>query len=168
VTATASTLQAPAAVGDRLARGVVFEAAAIRAFATMSGDFNPIHHDENHARQLGYAGLVACGPHVTSLMMGLLSRFTQRHDALGLGFDFRFVKAIPEGMALTLAWTVSACRYKPSLAGHVVEVDGAATDPAGIAYTTGHGAVLVRARAAGSAVPARSPTPPSAVAGDSR
>jgi 3-hydroxybutyryl-CoA dehydratase len=161
-----STMQAPAAVGERLERRVVFDAASIRAFATMSGDHNPIHHDEAHARRLGYAGLIACGPQVTSLLMGLLSKFTQRHDALGLGFEFRFVKAIPEGIALTLEWTVAACRWKPSLAGHVVEVEGRARDDAGIVYTTGRGAVLVRARSAGGGDPAhRLPEPATAAGG---
>ena len=159
-------MQPPAAVGERLDRRVVFDGASIRAFATMSGDHNPIHHDEGHARQLGYTGLIACGPQVTSLLMGLLSKFTQRHDALGLGFEFRFVKAIPEGIELTLAWTVSACRYKASLAGYVVEVEGGAEDDAGTVYTTGHGAVLVRARSAGVTDPARNATQPVATAGD--
>lgn len=166
--AMASAMPPPAAVGERLERRAVFDAATIRAFATMSGDRNPIHHDEVHARRLGYAGLIACGPHVTSLLMGLLSRFTQQHDALGLGFEFRFVKAIPEGVELTLAWTVSACRYKPSLAGYVVEVEGGAADAAGTVYTTGHGAVLVRARAARASDPMREATQPATTAGDLR
>lgn len=162
----AIAMPAPADVGERLERRVVFDEPAIRAFATMSGDRNPIHHDADHARRLGYAGLVACGPHVTSLLMGLLSKFTQRHDALGLGFDFRFVKAIPEGIVLTLAWTVSACRYKPSLAGYIVEIDGGAADDAGTVYTTGHGAVLVRPPVAGGGETARHSNQPATAAGE--
>ena len=44
----------------------------------------------------------------TSLMMGLdATYFSRRFEALGLDFDFRFVKAIPAGTALTLEWTIT-------------------------------------------------------------
>jgi acyl dehydratase len=158
-------MPAPVAVEERFLRRVLFDVDSIRAFATMCGDHNPVHHDEVHARRAAFDGLIACGPHVTSLMMGLLSRLTQRHDALGLGFEFRFVKAIPAGVTLTLEWTVAACRYKPSLAGYVVDVEGRAQDDAGTVYTTGRGAVLVRARSAGGGDQARSPTQPATAAG---
>jgi acyl dehydratase len=153
-------MPAPVAVGERFARRAVFDADSIRAFATMCGDHNPLHHDEAIAQRSAFGSLIASGPHVTSLMMGLdASWLTQRHDALGLGFEFRFVKAIPAGTALTLEWTVTGCRYKPSLAGHVVEVEGRAIDDSGTVYTTGRGANLVRERSAAGAEPAYDPPP---------
>lgn len=161
-----AAMEAPVRVGERFERQVAFDAASIRDFAAMSGDRNPLHHDEAHARRSAFGGLIACGPHVTSLMMGILSRLTQRHDALGLGFEFRFVRAIPAGATLTLEWTVTAYRYKSSLAGYVVEVEGRALDDAGTVYTTGRGAVLVRARPAGGGDPTRSPAEPATAAGD--
>ena len=142
----------PVQVGERFERQVVFDAASIRDFAARCGDHNPLHHDEAYARDSAFGGLIASGPHVTSLMMGLDATWlTQRHDALGLGFEFRFIKAIPAGATLTLEWTVTACRFKPSLRGHVVEVSGQARDAAGIVYTTGRGANLVRGAQAGDA-----------------
>ena len=63
-------------------------------------------------------------------------------------------------------WTVAACRYKPSLAGYVVEVEGRAFDDAGTAYTTGRGAVLVRARSAGGGDQAPSQARTAIAAGD--
>jgi 3-hydroxybutyryl-CoA dehydratase len=139
--------QQPVEVGARCEREACFDAASIKAFATLCGDHNPLHHDEARARASTFGGLIASGPHVTSLMMGLdASWLTRDHDALGLGFEFRFLRAIPAGTVLKLAWTVTACRYKPSLDGFVVEVEGEATDVAGTVYTTGRGANLVRSR----------------------
>ena len=137
--------KAPLRVGERFARRVVFDLASIRQFATLSGDFNPLHHDAEVAARSPFGGIIASGPHVVALMLGLDATWlTQRFDSVGLHFDFRFVKAIPEGVALTLEWTVTDCRAKESLRGFVVEVEGRAFDDAGTVFTTGHGANLIR------------------------
>ena len=135
----------PLRVGERFTRRVVFDVASIREFATHSGDFNPLHHDAAVAGKSRYGTIIVSGPHIVALMMGLDATWlTQRFDAVGLHFDFRFVKAIPAGTALTLEWAVSDCRAKASLAGFVVEVEGRAFDDAGTVFTTGHGANLIR------------------------
>jgi 3-hydroxybutyryl-CoA dehydratase len=140
-----ASLAAPVEVGERFSRQVVFDAASIRQFATLSGDFNPLHHDDAVGTASAFGRIIVSGPHVVALMMGLdATHFAQRFTALGLGFDFRFVRAIPEGAELTLEWTVTACHPKASLAGWIAEVEGRAFDAGGIVYTTGHGANLLR------------------------
>jgi 3-hydroxybutyryl-CoA dehydratase len=137
----------PVVVGERFARVARFDAESIRQFATLSGDHNPLHHDEHTARDGPFGRLIASGPHVTSLMMGLdATYFSSRFEALGLAFDFCFVKAIPEGTELTLEWTITGSEAKPSLAGHIVSVEGRAVDAAGTVYTTAHGTNLIRSR----------------------
>ena len=85
----------PVAVGERFARRAVFDAASIRRFAAMSDDENPLHRDDAAAAAGPFGRLIASGPHVSSLMMGLDATYlSRRFDALGLEFDFRFVKAI--------------------------------------------------------------------------
>jgi len=87
---------------------VTFDAEAIRQFATLCGDHNPLHHNAAAAAAGPFGALIASGPHVVALMMGLDATFlSQRHEALGLGFEFRFVKAVVAGTTLTLEWTVS-------------------------------------------------------------
>jgi acyl dehydratase len=132
-------------VGERFARRATFDAASIRAFATLCGDRNPLHHDEQVARASAFGTLIASGPHVVALMMGLDATFlSERNDAVGLGFEFRFVKAVPAGAELTLEWTITDVTHKPSLAGDVVSVEGRAVDDAGIVYVSGTGRNLVR------------------------
>ncbi|HSQ80530.1 MAG TPA: MaoC family dehydratase [Casimicrobiaceae bacterium] len=141
---------APFRVGEHVARRVGFDAEAIRRFATLSGDMNPLHHDDHAAASGPFGTLIASGPHVAALMMGLdATFFSERHEALGLGFEFRFVKAVPAGTALTLEWVVSDVTWKASLSGHIVGVQGRAIDDAGAVYLTATGRNLVRARRAG-------------------
>jgi acyl dehydratase len=137
----------PVRIGERFERRVVFDAASIRQFAMMSGDHNPLHHDDAVAEASPFGGIIVSGPHVTSLLLGLdATYFTQWFDALGLSFEFRFLKAIPADTALTLEWTIAACTHKPSLDGYIVDVEGRAVDDAGTVYTTAHGANLIRIR----------------------
>jgi len=80
-------------------------------------------------------------------MMGLNATFfCARFDALGLGFQFRFVKAVPAGATLTLEWTITRSEPKPSLQGHIVSVEGRAVDDVGTVYVTGSGDNLIRER----------------------
>ncbi len=138
---------APFRVGEHVARRVGFDAAAIRRFATLSGDMNPLHHDDRAAAAGPFGTLIASGPHVAALMMGLdATFFSERNEALGLGFEFRFVKAVPAGAVLTLEWVVSDVTWKASLSGHVVGVEGRAVDDEGAVYLTATGRNLVRAR----------------------
>ena len=132
-------------VGDRAARRVAFDAEGIRRFAELCGDHNPLHHDAKAAAAGPFGTLIASGPHVVALMMGLDATFLSKERlALGLGFDFRFVKAVPAGVTLTLEWTVSNIEYKPSLEGDIVTVEGRAIDDAGVVYVTGTGRNLLR------------------------
>ena len=141
----AVTNAGPVRLGARASRRVTFDADAIREFATLSGDRNPLHHDEHAAADGPFGTLIASGPHVVALMMGLDATFlSQRHLALGLGFEFRFVKAVPAGATLTLEWTVSGVEHKRSLAGDIVSVEGRAIDDAGTVYVTATGRNLLR------------------------
>jgi acyl dehydratase len=145
--ATAAASDEPIRVGMHASRRVHFDAAVIRNFAALSGDHNPLHHDERAAAAGPFGTLIASGPHVVALMMGLDATFlSAHHEALGLGFEFRFVKAVPAGITLALEWTVKGIEHKASLAGDIVSVEGRAVDDAGVAYVTATGRNLVRSR----------------------
>ena len=142
--ATAGTLPR---IGERFSHRVTFDADSIRTFATLCGDHNPLHHDADAAAAGPFGRLIASGPHVVALMMGLdATALSARGDALGLGFEFRFDKAVREGAQLTLEWTVTDVAHKASLAGHVVSVEGRAVDDNGIIYVSATGRNLLRER----------------------
>ena len=142
-----AALDEPLRIGERFARRATFDAASIREFALLCGDANPLHHDDDTAGGSAFGTLIASGPHVTSLMMGLDATYlSRRGEALGLGFEFRFVKAVPAGTDLTLEWTITGIAHKPSLRGDVVSVEGRAIDDTGVVYVTSTGRNLVRGR----------------------
>ena len=132
-------------IGASFSRRVTFDPESIRAFATAAGDDNPLHHDAHAAAGGPFGRLIASGTQVSALMMGLdATYFSQFGEALGLGFEFRFVKPILAGTTLMLQWTVVARAYKASLRGEVVEVRGQARDDAGSVYVEASGRNLVR------------------------
>ena len=140
--------EAPFRIGEHVTRRVGFDAESIRRFATLSGDMNPLHHDDRAAAAGPFGTLIASGTQIVALMMGLdATFFSERHEALGLGFEFRFVKAVPAGAEITLEWAVAGSTWKPSLSGYVVTAEGRAVDDAGNVYVTAIGRNLVRVKA---------------------
>lgn len=122
------------------------DAAAIRAFATLVGDTNPLHHDEVVAARSRFGGLIASGTHTSALMMAAVADFvTARRPSLGLETSCQFRRAVTAGTLLVAEWTVLTIEPKPSLGGHVVALGGRAADSAGIIYLTGQAKTLVLA-----------------------
>ncbi len=112
-------------VGERFTDEFTFTADAIRAFAASTGDTNPLHHDEAFARTTRFGGLIAAAGHYTSLMMGVVAQaITSRGAGVGLGFTFRFHRAVHAGETLRLVWTVSNVQWKASLGGHIIDLEG--------------------------------------------
>ncbi len=142
--------------GDCFDKDVLIDAASIRAFATLAGDMNPLHHDIAAAARGPYGTLIASGTQLLSLLLGLdATYFSKLGTAVGLGFDFKFVKAVPAGTRVVLAWTVTHCDYKPSLAGWIVGVEGAVRDADGTLYVSARGSNLLREHAQAQAAAAR-------------
>ncbi len=85
----------PFRLGETLAREVVLDAASIRAFAAMTGDTNPLHHDEAAARQSRFGRLIASGSQTASLLASMTAALvTERCAGLGLEVLYRFRKAV--------------------------------------------------------------------------
>ena len=89
-------IDALARVGECFGGTVRLTADEIRAYARLIGDHNPMHHDEAFARASRAGGLIASGPHVGSIMLGMFAtHFTRSDDgiareSLGMRFDTRF------------------------------------------------------------------------------
>ena len=140
-------MNACATVGEGFGQRVTFDAKSIRDFATASGDFNPLHHDEALASRSAFGALIASGTHVSALMMGLTAtHFSKRCAPLGLEFTLRFVRAIRAGTTLDLRWTLMSLTPKGSLRGDLARLEGRARDDAGVVYVEGAALLLLRSR----------------------
>ncbi|HTP96299.1 MAG TPA: MaoC family dehydratase [Burkholderiales bacterium] len=133
-----------ASIGDRFTADIALNKDEIGEFARLCGDTNPYHHDENFAAKSRFHGIIASGPHLTSLWMAMVARhFSRNTAAVGLEYAFRFRKAVPAGEPITLSWEVIAIEQKASLGGELVSLEGKVTNAEGVEFLTGTGLILV-------------------------
>jgi acyl dehydratase len=118
---------AAVAVGETFERVVTFDEAGARHFATLVGDFNPAHHDEDFAAKSRFGGLIISGTQSTAMLMAMTATFlSARGAAVGLEYTFRFRKAIRMGETVTMQWVVTEIIPKPRL-GDIVAFEARLT-----------------------------------------
>lgn len=136
-----------ATVGEELTKMVQLTPEDIARFASASGDENPLHHDEAHARATRFGGVIASGTQVVAMMMGLTAtHFSRKGAALGLEFSFRLRKAVHAGEVLRFRWLVERVEWKEKLAGELVFLTGDVRDGAGDLAVSATATVLVTER----------------------
>jgi acyl dehydratase len=114
-------------VGETFERVITFDEAGARGFATLVEDFNPIHHDEDFAKKSRFGGLIISGTQSVAMLMAMTATFlSERGEALGLEYSFRFRKAVRMGETAKMAWVVTEVTPKPGL-GHIVAFDATLT-----------------------------------------
>ena len=135
-------------VGERLVGRASLTPAEIAEFARLSGDPNPLHHDEAYARETRFGGIIVSGPQIVSLMLGLIpTHFGQTNKvALGLEFSFRFVQAIRARETMEMEWQVTATEPKAHLGGEIVTLEGEVTNQNDQVVFTGTGKILVTSK----------------------
>lgn len=140
----------PAALGEVFTLRVRLRSDEIAAFAASVHDFNPLHHDVGAARAAGYPGLIACGPHLGGIFMGMTATHFARprpdgrpRSGLGLGFGLRFRAPVYPDEDIELRWRVTGVEPKPRLDGWVTTLEGDARSARGV-LIDGNGALLLR------------------------
>lgn len=129
--------------GETFGREVPFTAESIAAFAALCGDTNPLHHDPAVAAASRFGGIIACGPHTTSVLMALIAdHFSGRGPGVGLGFTFRLRSAVRAGDVVRMHWRVTGIARKDSLRGHVVSMEGEMVRPDGTVAVAASGEML--------------------------
>ena len=113
-------------VGQRLltpARTVT--EADIVAFAGLSGDYNPLHTNEEFARQTMFGGRIAHGLLGLSIASGLASRlgFMEGTVLAFLGLEWKFRHPIKAGDTVRVEATISGTKEMPRMNGGIVDVD---------------------------------------------
>jgi acyl dehydratase len=114
-------------VGEVFERTMTFDEAGARAFATLVGDFNPIHHDADFAAGSRFGGLIISGTQSVALLMAMTATFlSARGAALGLDYSFRFRKGVRMNETCHLKWVVTEVLEKSGL-GEIVSFDASMT-----------------------------------------
>ena len=128
-------------LADTALKSVTLDEASIRAFATSCGDMNPLHHDPEFAKTTRFGGLIACGPHYLSLLMGLMaSHYSQNGPQVGIDFSVQFKKPVYPGDTIALKWVVT--QIEPKSKGDIVTLDGSITNQRGEIVLTSVGKLM--------------------------
>ena len=121
--------RAPFEPGERFERSLSLSAEDIRTFATLVGDTNPLHHDEELAKRSRFGALIASGTQTSALMGAATAALvTDRAPSLGLEVSFRFHRVVKADEQLRIVWEVVSVEPSPKLGGHIVTLDGRMTD----------------------------------------
>ena len=131
-------------VGHTQTKRYLFDAAGISSFASLSGDTNPLHHDAAIAARSRFKGLIASGPQMSAVLMGLGAQIVSgAHESVGLEFTFRFERAIPAGTQTTLSWTITNAEPHAKLGGTLLTFEGAITGTDGKRYVSASGKAVI-------------------------
>jgi acyl dehydratase len=137
------TWRPPFTVGQVLEHAIAFTPENVRAFAVLTDDTNPLHHDADWAATTRFGGLIASGTQTTGLLLGSLARHIFPQSAsLGLGCSFRLRRAVPASCVLVARWTVLTLAPKPSLGGMIADLEGGLFRE-GVAYVEATASIAV-------------------------
>jgi acyl dehydratase len=119
-------------VGEKLSRTLRYSRDDIAAFARLSNDQNPLHHDALVAQRARFGDIIASGEQTAAILMGMLATHFSRHDdgvrreMLTLNMNFAFKSPIFAEREVTLAWQVSNVQWSGKLKGWLAHLDGSA------------------------------------------
>ena len=119
-------------VGEKLSRTLRYSRDDIAAFARLSSDQNPLHHDALVAQRARFGEIIASGEQTAAILMGMLAtHFSRRDDGvrremLSLNMNFAFKSPIFAEREVTLGWQVSTVQWNAKLKGWLAHLDGSA------------------------------------------
>ena len=119
-------------VGEKLSRTLRYSRDDIAAFARLSSDQNPLHHDAVVAQRARFGEIIASGEQTAAILMGMLATHFSRHDdgvrreMLTLNMNFAFKSPIFAEREVTLSWQVANVQWSGRLKGWLAHLDGSA------------------------------------------
>lgn len=137
-------------VGERCSRSVRYSREDIAAFAQLSGNSNPLHHDLQAAQRARHGEIIASGEQTTAQMIGLASSHFSNpvdgphREVLCLNFNFAFKAPVFAEQALDLSWRVASVEPHAGLGGLLVQLDGQAAVRGATPAVIGRGTLLVK------------------------
>lgn len=114
-------------VGQRATRSLLLGEQQVRTFAELSGDYNPLHFDEEFAEKTPFGRLVVQGGLTTGLLHALVAMDMPGAGTVFLSQDWKFTAPVFIGDTITAeAEVLSVHESKPvsQLAFRVTRQDG--------------------------------------------
>lgn len=134
---------AEVAVGDVFTHRVTVTETHLVLGAGLIGDFNPLHVDEEFARQSRFGTRILHGV-LTSALMGAPLGNLFAGTAVGyLEHNACFLAAVKVGDTLAITWRITDCQDKPQHAAGIVSASAAAVNQHGVTVATATGKMMV-------------------------
>lgn len=126
-------------IGDFFSRTREVTDALVRAFAELSGDFNPIHLDEEFAAKTRFGRRIAHGMLTGAFISAVLGQEFAERRIVYLSQTMRFTSPVFIGDSVTVTSTVSHIREDKG----IVTLDMICTNQNGETLVTGESKVMI-------------------------
>ena len=126
-------------IGDRFSAAKQITDAVVRAFAELSGDYNPIHLDEEYAKTTQFGQRIAHGMISGALISAVLGYEFKERKVVYLSQTMKFVAPVFIDDTVTATATVVNIREdKP-----IVTIETVCTNQNGAVVVTGEGKIML-------------------------
>lgn len=128
-------------IGDKFSKDREVTDALVRAFADVSGDHNPIHLDEEFARNTQFGRRIAHGMLSGAFISAVLGNEFKERKIVYLSQTMRFIAPVFIGDTITTTGTVKSIREERG----IVVLDTVCTNQNGETTLTGESVVMILA-----------------------
>lgn len=126
-------------IGEKFSKSKQITDAVVRAFAELSGDYNPIHLDEEFAQNTRFGKRIAHGMISAALISAVLGNEFKERKIVYLSQTLKFVAPVFIDDSVTATATVAAIREdKP-----IVTIETVCTNQNGETVVTGEGKIML-------------------------
>ncbi|MDQ2746959.1 MAG: MaoC family dehydratase [Acidobacteriota bacterium] len=126
-------------VGDKFSTTKQITDAVVRAFAELSGDYNPIHLDEEYAKTTQFGGRIAHGMISGALISAVLGYEFKERKVVYLSQTMKFIAPVFIDDTVTATATVTHIREdKP-----IVTIETVCANQNGEKVVTGEGKIML-------------------------
>jgi len=115
-------------IGDSFGDGLTVTETHLVLGAGMFGDFNPLHVNEEFAKQSRFGGRILHGPFTAALVTSPVGMYFAGTAIAYLEHACRFTAPVKPGDTLTTRWTVTEKLDKPKHGGGIIVMKGQATN----------------------------------------
>jgi acyl dehydratase len=136
-------------IGETFGTGLTVTEAHLVLAAGLFGDFNPLHVDEEFAKQSMFGGRILHGPFTSALVSSPVGMYFAGTAIAYMEHACRFKAPVKPGDTLRTNWTVVEKLDKPRHKGGICVMTCIATNQSGAVVVEADGKILVASRPRG-------------------
>ena len=135
-------------LGTSFGQTLTITEAHISQACGLFGDFNPLHSDEEFAKQTRFGRRILHGPMTSAYMTASIGMFFYATAVAYLEHNCRFVAPVFAGDTLTVNWHIAELTPKPKHHGGIAVLKGTCRNQRGEEVAQADGKILLLERAA--------------------